>query len=85
VVAAARIKTAVPNAWNTLQGERKWLNKRMSTIIDSGTFMNKQNASFIAKCTLIYALAYLIAGGIAYQLITKQFYVGDTPIFTQRI
>jgi len=44
--------------------------------------MNKQNASFIAKSTFIYTLAYLITGAIAYQLITKQFYVGDTPIFT---
>ena len=43
--------------------------------------VNKQNISFIAKSTLIYTLAYLIVGGIAYQLITKQFYVGDAPLF----
>jgi hypothetical protein len=44
--------------------------------------MNKQRLGFVAKSTIIYAIAYLVAGGIAYQLITKQFYVGDTPIFT---
>jgi hypothetical protein len=44
--------------------------------------MNRQSMSLIAKSSLIYALAYLIAGGIAYQLITKEFYIGDTPIFT---
>ncbi len=32
--------------------------------------------------TLVYSLAYLFAGAIAYQLITKQFYVGDDAIFT---
>ncbi len=44
--------------------------------------MNKQSLSFVAKSALIYSFAYLIIGGIAYQLITKQFYVGDTQIFT---
>jgi hypothetical protein len=44
--------------------------------------MNKQNLKFILKSTLLYSFAYLIVGGIAYQLITKQFYIGDTPIFT---
>lgn len=44
--------------------------------------MNKQNLRFIASSTVIYTLAYLIAGAIAYQLLTKQFYVGDDPIFT---
>lgn len=43
--------------------------------------MNK-NIRFIVIITLAYALAYLIAGGLAYQLITKQFYVGDGAIFT---
>jgi hypothetical protein len=44
--------------------------------------VNKQNISFIIKSTVIYALSYLIIGGIAYQLITKQFYVGDGALFT---
>ena len=44
--------------------------------------MNKASLLFIAKSTAIYSLAYLVVGGIAYQLITKQFYVGDDPIFT---
>lgn len=44
--------------------------------------MSKQNLRFIASSTVIYALAYLIVGAIAYQLLTKQFYVGDDPIFT---
>lgn len=46
------------------------------------TSMNKQTLSFIVKSTLIYALAYLIVGAVAYQLITKQFYIGDAAIFT---
>lgn len=44
--------------------------------------MNKQNLRFVASSTVIYALAYLVVGAIAYQLITKQFYVGPDPIFT---
>ena len=44
--------------------------------------MNKQNLQFVAKSTVIYMIAYLVAGAIAYQLLTKQFYVGDDPIFT---
>ncbi|MBP6880452.1 hypothetical protein KBC31_02355 [Candidatus Saccharibacteria bacterium] len=44
--------------------------------------MNKVNLLFIAKSTVIYSLAYLVVGGIAYQLITKQFYIGEEPIFT---
>jgi hypothetical protein len=43
--------------------------------------MNKSKLRFIASSTAIYALAYLVVGAIAYQLITKQFYVGDNPIF----
>jgi hypothetical protein len=43
--------------------------------------MNKKNFLFIIKSTAIYAFAYLIIGGIAYQLITKQFYIGGDPIF----
>ncbi len=37
--------------------------------------------SIILKTIAAYVLAYLISGGLAYQLITKQFYVGDNPIF----
>jgi hypothetical protein len=44
--------------------------------------MNRQNLSFVAKSALIYALVYLAVGGIAYQLITRRFYIGDAPIFT---
>jgi hypothetical protein len=44
--------------------------------------MSKESLTFVLKSTVIYSLAYLIAGGIAYQLLTKQFYVGDTQIFT---
>lgn len=44
--------------------------------------MNKQNLQFVAKSMVIYTIAYLFAGAIAYQLLTKQFYVGDDPIFT---
>lgn len=44
--------------------------------------MNKQNLHFIASSTVIYSLAYLLVGAIAYQLLTKQFYVGSDPIFT---
>lgn len=46
------------------------------------SLMNKQSLIFVVKSTLIYMFAYLIIGGIAYQLITKQFYVGDMPLFT---
>jgi hypothetical protein len=34
-----------------------------------------------AQVSLVYAFAYLISGGLAYQLLTKQFYVGSDPIF----
>lgn len=44
--------------------------------------MTKESIKFITKTTLIYAIAYLVVGAIAYQLLTKQFYVGDNPIFT---
>ena len=44
--------------------------------------MNKKNLTFIAKSTAVYTFVYLLVGVIAYQLITKQFYVGDNPIFT---
>lgn len=44
--------------------------------------MNKQTLRFLAGSTIIYTFAYLLVGAIAYQLITKQFYVGEDPIFT---
>jgi hypothetical protein len=44
--------------------------------------MNRQNLQFVTKSTVIYTIAYLFVGAIAYQLLTKQFYVGDDPIFT---
>jgi hypothetical protein len=37
---------------------------------------------FVAKSTALYCVAYLLAGGIAYQLLTRRFYVGADPIFT---
>ena len=43
---------------------------------------NKKRLVFIAKSSVAYTLCYLIVGAIAYQLITKQFYVGDDPVFT---
>lgn len=44
--------------------------------------MNKESLTFVAKVSLLYAIAYLLVGAVAYQLLTKQFYVGDDPIFT---
>jgi hypothetical protein len=44
--------------------------------------MNKKNLMFVLKGTVIYTLAYLFIGAVAYQLITKQFYVGPDPIFS---
>jgi hypothetical protein len=44
--------------------------------------MNKQSLNFVLKSTFVYSFVYLVVGGVAYQLITKQFYVGDNPIFT---
>lgn len=43
---------------------------------------NKKRLVFVAKSTIAYSLCYLIVGAIAYQLITKQFYIGDDPVFT---
>jgi hypothetical protein len=43
--------------------------------------MNK-NIWLVIKGAAVYAVAYLISGSIAYQLITKQFHVGDNPIFS---
>ena len=43
--------------------------------------MTKKSIAFVTKASLIYALAYLFVGAIAYQLLTKQFYVGDNAIF----
>ena len=44
--------------------------------------MKPQGIKFVAIIAVTYALAYLVAGGIAYQLITKQFYVGSEAVFT---
>lgn len=44
--------------------------------------MNKEKLSFVVKSALIYTLAYLFIGAIAYQLLTKPFYIGDDPVFT---
>ena len=42
----------------------------------------KQYLKFTGKFTLVHVLTYLIVGGIAYPLLTKEFYVGDNPIFS---
>ena len=47
----------------------------------SASSVNKERLRFVAKSSVAYSLCYLIVGAIAYELITKQFYVGDHPIF----
>ena len=42
----------------------------------------KQYLKFTGKYTLAHVLTYLIVGGIAYPLSTKEFYVGDNPVFS---
>jgi len=44
--------------------------------------MRVKKVQFVTIVAASYALAYLVAGGVAYQLITKQFYVGDDAVFT---
>jgi hypothetical protein len=45
--------------------------------------MNSKNtAKLLVGMVLIYSLSYLVVGALAYALITKQFYIGDHPIFT---
>ena len=41
-----------------------------------------QRLKLLSLFVVIYVFAYLLAGGLAYLLITKQFYVGDHAIFT---
>ena len=36
---------------------------------------------FVGKVILVSSVAYLFAGALAYQLLTKQFYVGDGALF----
>ena len=38
---------------------------------------------FVLKVMLVSSVAYLIAGALAYQLLTKQFYVGEDAIFAK--
>lgn len=38
---------------------------------------------FVLKVTLVSTAAYLIAGALAYQLLTKRLYVGDDAIFAR--
>lgn len=42
----------------------------------------KKYLSFTGKFTFAHVLTYLIVGGIAYPLLTKEFYVGVNPIFS---
>lgn len=44
--------------------------------------MNKEIAIFSIKTSVVHFLSYSLVGAIAYQLLTKQFYIGETPIFT---
>ncbi len=44
--------------------------------------MKVNKIRFVIIIMVSYILAYLVAGGIAYQLITKQFYVGNDAVFT---
>ncbi len=37
--------------------------------------------SFVVKVTIVSSVAYLVAGALAYQLLTKRFYLGDDAIF----
>jgi hypothetical protein len=44
--------------------------------------MNRRSAlTFLVGSTVMFTMAYLIAGGLSYQLLTKQFYVGPEPVF----
>lgn len=36
---------------------------------------------FVLKAVVVSIAAYLVSGGLAYQLLTKRFYVGDEAIF----
>src|SRR6186713_2363828 len=38
---------------------------------------------FVLKVMLVSSVAYLVAGALAYQLLTKQFYVGEDAIFAK--
>ena len=43
---------------------------------------SKESTMFTLKVTLLFMVSYLVIGAIAYQLVTKQFYVGENSIFT---
>lgn len=47
-----------------------------SPFMKSGTILR-----FMTKVTVVSSGAYLVAGGLAYQLLTKRFYVGDDAVF----
>lgn len=38
---------------------------------------------FVLKVMLVSSIAYLVAGALAYQLLTKRFYLGEGAIFAQ--
>ncbi len=42
----------------------------------------RQFFSFLAKVTVAHVVTYFVAGSIAYELFTKPFYEGPSPIFT---
>ena len=37
---------------------------------------------FSLKLTTVHVITYYIIGGIAYQLVTKEFYIGENPVFS---
>src|SRR5690606_19929415 len=45
------------------------------------TMPSRQAYTFAIKVIVVSSAAYLIAGALAYQLLTKRLYVGDAAIF----
>lgn len=44
---------------------------------------SRLSLQFVLRVTVVSTVAYLVAGALAYQLLTKQFYVGDNAIFAK--
>jgi hypothetical protein len=42
---------------------------------------SRQSSAFALKVAVASSVAYLVAGALAYQLLTKRFYLGDAAIF----
>jgi hypothetical protein len=43
--------------------------------------ISRQSGVFAFKVAVVSSVAYLVAGALAYQLLTKRFYVGDDAMF----